>query len=147
MKAIILSVASAMLLAFSANTWAHHSVAAEYGNGERVVFEGVVTELYWREPHTRIRVEVTGGALPVGEVWDANSHSPGILARNYDFPPGMVNVGDQVTMYGRTSQWQVPRFALYSIKVNGSREYVLNPSMVPVLDSAEGALVDFEVSE
>ncbi|MEN8668768.1 MAG: DUF6152 family protein [Ketobacter sp.] len=124
---------------------AHHSVAAEYGNAPRVIFEGVIKELYWREPHARMRVEVTGGALPVGEVWDVNSHSPGILARNYGFPPDMVNVGDQVLIYGRTSQWDVPRFALYSLKINGGPEYVLSPFKTPVLDTPEREMVDFEV--
>ena len=108
---------------------AHHSVAAEYGNAPRVYFEGDVSELYWVPPHVRIRAVATeGGDIPPGDTWDLTTHPPGILARNYDFPPGSVEVGDHIRVYGRASQFGLPRFAIFSMSVNGGEEKILSPT-------------------
>lgn len=128
MRNWLAALALVMTVVLAPLALAHHSVAAEYGNGERVYIEGVITDLFWHEPHARIRIETTGGAVNSGEEWDVTTHSPGILARNYDFPPNMVKVGDEVRIYGRVSQFGLPRFALHSISVNGSDEYVLSPT-------------------
>ena len=108
---------------------AHHSVAAEYGNAPRVYFVGEVTELFWTPPHVRIRaVSTAGGDIPAGDTWDLTTHPPGILARNYDFPPGSVKVGDHIRVYGRASQFGLPRFAIFSMSVNGGDEQMLSPT-------------------
>lgn len=127
-----LSTALVASLAFAAALLpanAHHSVAAEYGNAPRLYFEGKVTELFWKPPHVRIRATSSdGGDIPAGDTWDLTSHPPGILARNYDFPPGSVNVGDHIRAYGRASQFGLPRFAIFSMSVNGGEEKILSPT-------------------
>ena len=58
--ALVTSAAAAVLLAFSANTSAHHSFAATYNStGEVLEVEGTVRELVWRNPHSFLRVDVT----------------------------------------------------------------------------------------
>ena len=39
---------------------AHHSVFAEYDINGSVTIEGVVTEIWFKSPHIRVFVEVTG---------------------------------------------------------------------------------------
>lgn len=108
---------------------AHHSIAAEYGDAQRVYLEGVVSELYWTNPHVRIRVVTTqGGDVPANETWDVTTHPPGNLARNFDFPPEKLKVGDHVRIYGRRSQFGIPRFLLAGISVNGGEEEWLLPA-------------------
>ena len=107
----------AVFLAGAAN--AHHSVAAEFGNAEMFEIEGVVERLFWTDPHIRVRIRITGGPLEEGETWDAVSHAPGLLARTYGLFPGEIEVGDTLLIYGRPSQFNVNRFSMRNVSING----------------------------
>lgn len=50
---------------------AHHGPASEplYDTGQIVEFDGVVTDVFWRNPHARFRFRVVGGEED-GEIWD-----------------------------------------------------------------------------
>ena len=117
----LLTILSALaLLSLSAGTApAHHSVAAEFGNAEMFDIEGVVEKLFWTDPHIRVRIRITGGPLPEGEIWDAVSHAPGLLARTYGLFPGEIEVGDSLQIYGRPSQFNVNRFSMRNVSING----------------------------
>ena len=47
----------ALLLAAAAN--AHHSFAAEFLADETATFHGVVTEVWFKNPHVRYYIEIT----------------------------------------------------------------------------------------
>ena len=98
---------------------AHHSVVAEFGNAEMFEIEAVVEKLFWTDPHIRVRIRVTGGPLDEGEIWDAVSHAPGLLARTYGLYPGEIEVGDTLLIYGRPSQFNVNRFSMRNVSING----------------------------
>ena len=98
---------------------AHHSVAAEFGNAEQFEIEGVVERLFWTDPHIRVRIRITSGPLEEGEIWDAVSHAPGLLARTYGLYPGEIEVGDTLLIYGRPSQFNVNRFSMRNVSING----------------------------
>ncbi len=101
---------------------AHHSVAAEFGNAEQFEIEGVVERLFWTDPHIRVRIRITGGPLEEGEIWDAVSHAPGLLARTYGLYPGEIEVGDTLVIFGRPSQFNVNRFSMRNVSINGGPE-------------------------
>ncbi len=42
---------------------AHHSTPVNFDQSREITIEGVLTEVVWRNPHSRFRVDVTGGAL------------------------------------------------------------------------------------
>ena len=48
---------------FAVSAAAHHGPIAEplYDTSEVVEFEGEVTDVFWRNPHARIRVRITAG--------------------------------------------------------------------------------------
>ncbi len=98
---------------------AHHSVVAEFGTAEMVEIGGVVEKLFWTDPHIRVRIRVTDGPIPEGETWDAVSHAPGLLARTYGLYPGEIEVGDRLVMVGRPSAFNVNRFSMRNVSING----------------------------
>ena len=54
-------LAGAIVLAGSGVATAHHSFGATYDtDAEPIEIEGVVRELVWRNPHSFVRVDVTG---------------------------------------------------------------------------------------
>ena len=54
---ILLLCASAVLLAGSAQLFAHHSFTAAYDSTKRVTIEGVVKEFVWRNPHSYVHLQ------------------------------------------------------------------------------------------
>lgn len=63
------SLAGAAALAVSSAGWAHHSFQATYDEeSDPIEIEGVVKELVWRNPHSFVRVDVTGADGSV-ETW------------------------------------------------------------------------------
>ena len=116
---ILLGGAVAALSLGAISVHAHHSVAAEFGNTEMIEIDGVVEKLFWTDPHIRIRIRITGGPLTEGEIWDAVSHAPGLLARTYGLYPGEIEVGDELHILGRPSQFNVNRFSMRNVSING----------------------------
>lgn len=91
-----LFVALLALLASSAN--AHHSFSAEFTSEETATIEGVVTEVWFRNPHIRLYVDVTGedGAVVA---WDIRGASPSLLVRR-GWTKDRVRPGDAVKILG-----------------------------------------------
>jgi DNA/RNA endonuclease YhcR with UshA esterase domain len=58
LKASILSLVGAALLAAVTPAAAHHSIAAEFDTSKPISFTGTVKEVEWTNPHTYTRVEV-----------------------------------------------------------------------------------------
>lgn len=121
LKKILQWVAAVSILATSSVALAHHAIVAEYGGSSQplIPLEGEVIKVRWVAPHVEVRIKVTGGDLPKGEVWIVNSHAPGLLARTYGIMPGEVKVGDNVRFVGWRSRFDVPRFHMRAISING----------------------------
>ena len=120
MNRLLVTCSALAVFALSAGALrAHHSVAAEFGNAEMFEIDAVVEKLFWTDPHIRVRVRITGGPLPEGEIWDAVSHAPGLLARTYGLYPGEIEVGDTLHILGRPSQFNVNRFSMRDVSING----------------------------
>lgn len=122
MKTLIRSnLFAALALAVSPLAVAHHAITAEYGGSSQplIPLEGEVIDVRWVSPHVEVRVRVTGGDMPVGEEWTVNSHAPGLLARTYGIMPGEVSVGDSVRFVGWKSRFDVPRYHMRALSING----------------------------
>ena len=80
----------------------HHSVIAFYDTSRYAEIEGIVTEVFWRNPHTGFRIEVVN-ADGVVEEWITEGSPTSELARR-GFYRDTVKVGDRVRYIGRPSR-------------------------------------------
>ena len=60
MKRRIFMLLAVIVLGTAGRALAHHSFTAEYDSTKKTSVEGVVTELVWRNPHSFMRIDVTG---------------------------------------------------------------------------------------
>jgi hypothetical protein len=77
---------------------AHHSYAAEFDRNVPATIEGVVTEVWFRNPHVRYYIKVVdenGGEV----IWDTRGLSPVKLVRQ-GWTKDTIKVGDRITMHG-----------------------------------------------
>lgn len=77
---------------------AHHSYAAEFDRNNPQTIEGVVRQVWFKNPHVRYYVAVTGedGAEMV---WDARGLSPVKLVRQ-GWTKKTIQPGDRITLHG-----------------------------------------------
>jgi hypothetical protein len=97
MRRLFLSVLPIFLLLPAAGR-SHHSFAAEFVR-ETITIEGVVTEVWFKNPHVRYRVEVTN-ERGEAELWDAHAGSATNLQRDGGWTRDSIEVGDKVVMTG-----------------------------------------------
>lgn len=92
----ILIVAATVVAAATAQ--AHHSFAAEFLDDQTGTIEGVVTEVWFRNPHVRyyLQIETEDGAT---ETWDVRGQSPTSLVRD-GWTPKTIQEGDQIKVHG-----------------------------------------------
>jgi hypothetical protein len=98
MRNVFLSciAAATWLAATGAN--AHHSYAAEFDRNSETTIEGVVTEVWFRNPHVRYYISVTdddGDEI----IWDARGLSPVKLVRQ-GWTKDTIKAGDRIRMHG-----------------------------------------------
>ena len=91
-----LLVAVAILAAAAAR--AHHSFAVEFLEDQTDTIEGVVTEVWFRNPHIRyyIDIETESGDK---ESWDVRGLSPTSLIRR-GWTPKTIQEGDRIKVHG-----------------------------------------------
>jgi hypothetical protein len=77
---------------------AHHSYAAEFDADNPAVIEGVVREVWFKNPHIRYYIDVTdddGNTV----TWDARGLAPVKLVR-LGWTKKTIKVGDRIKLYG-----------------------------------------------
>ena len=89
---------SCALLVFTPSAVAHHSYAAEFDSNNPQTIEGVVKEVWFKNPHIRYYVTVTD-ADGNEVVWDARGLSPVKLVRQ-GWTKKTIQVGDRITLHG-----------------------------------------------
>ena len=83
---------------YSQISFSHHSVFAEYDINGSITIEGVVTEVWFKNPHVRFFIEVTDND---GEkvIWNTHGHNPSML-RRAGWVRDTLKVGETITMSG-----------------------------------------------
>ena len=76
---------------------AHHSTVVNFDSSREVTIAGVLTEVTWRNPHSRFRVNVTGESVTVE--WLVEMGASNTLKRA-GFPMETFAVGDSITVTG-----------------------------------------------
>ena len=79
-------------------SFSHHSVFAEYDINGSITIEGVVTEVWFKNPHVRFFIEVTDNN---GEkvIWNTHGHNPSML-RRAGWVRDTLKVGETITTSG-----------------------------------------------
>ena len=77
---------------------AHHSYAAEFDSNNPQTIEGVVREVWFKNPHVRYYVTVTAED-GTETVWDARGLSPVKLVRQ-GWMKKTIQVGDRIKLHG-----------------------------------------------
>lgn len=93
---LVLGIIGACCVAAAAN--AHHSFAAEFLGDQTRTIEGVVTEVWFKNPHVRYYVEITNDAGET-EKWDVRTSSPTLLVRR-GWNRETIAAGDKVKIEG-----------------------------------------------
>jgi len=86
------------LLVNAADSAAHHSYAAEFDASNPTTIEGIVTEVWFKNPHVRYYIAVTDAA---GQdvIWDARGLAPVKLVRQ-GWTKKTIQAGDRIKLYG-----------------------------------------------
>lgn len=89
-------------LLFASGGHAHHSFAAEFTAENPITVVGVVTEVWFRNPHARYYIDVVNADGEV-EHWDTRAGSPTLMTRR-GWTRDTVRIGDRVTLHGHRAQ-------------------------------------------
>ncbi len=98
---------------------AHHSYAAEFDSNNPQTVEGVVKEVWFKNPHIRYYVSVADGN---GEevVWDARGLSPVKLVRQ-GWTKRTIKVGDRIKLYGHVGHTNKNIMSIIEITLEDGR--------------------------
>lgn len=122
MKKMRASVGIALLfgMALAPAARAHHSFAAEFIEGSSGEVEGVVTRVWFTNPHVRYRLEATDAS---GETqsWELQLTSVTNL-RNSEWYQDTVKVGDRIWAQGEVARDGSNKLYARRINVEGGRE-------------------------
>ena len=100
MNASRLFIVSFILLAGSSS--AHHSYVAEFDADNPTTIEGVVKEVWFKNPHVRYYIEVTDEDGNV-VIWDTRGLTPVKLVRQ-GWTRKTIKVGDHVKVFGHAGR-------------------------------------------
>ena len=82
---------------------AHHSYAAEFDSDNTQTIEGVVKEVWFKNPHIRYYVAVVENGKET--VWDTRGLSPVKLVRQ-GWTKRTIRVGDRIKLHGHVGRGQ-----------------------------------------
>lgn len=111
---------SAYLLVSATAAVAHHSFAAEFEPGSSGEVEGVVTRVWFTNPHVRYRLEVENDDGTTAE-WELQLTSVTGL-RNSEWYRDTVQVGDRITAQGELARDGSTKLYARRINVEGGRQ-------------------------
>jgi hypothetical protein len=114
-------LASVLATAFASRATAHHAFSTEFDPNTESEVEGVVTRVWWANPHVRYDVDVT---LPDGSIEQWSLHPPGNLPtyRRENWTPDTLKAGDPVTASGNLGRDGAQKLYATCIQLEGGRQ-------------------------
>ena len=95
---------------------AHHSVFAEYDINGSITIEGVVTEVWFKNPHVKFFVEVISkNGQKV--IWNTHGHNPSMLRRS-GWVRDTLKVGEKIIMSGDPTYDGSPKMFIRKITLS-----------------------------
>jgi len=102
-----------MLYSSAANT--HHSFAVEFTAERTIEIKGVVTEIWFRNPHVRYYVDTINKNNEI-ENWDVRTSSPSLLVRS-GWTKKTIQVGNEISIIGHPGRDDRKLLSVISIKL------------------------------
>ena len=134
MKYRVIPILAAVLLC-SVNANAHHSYAAEFDPEHPATIEGVVTEVWFKNPHIRYYIKVTGED-GVDVIWDTRGLAPVKLVR-MGWTKSTIKVGDKVKLYGHVGRENPHIMSIIDITLPDGRVLTSRSVAYDIKDSNE----------
>lgn len=100
----------------------HHSFTAEFTAEKTATLTGVVTQVWFRNPHVRYVFTVTNDAGEQ-ESWDARG-SPVVWLARKGWTKDTINVGDTVTFYGFLGRDGRRMLSIMTVTLEDGTEFV-----------------------
>lgn len=97
----------------------HHSYAAEFDRDNPQTIEGVVKEVWFKNPHIRYYVSVVVDGKEV--IWDARGLSPVKLVRQ-GWNKRTIKVGDRITLHGHVGHTNKSIMSILEITLEDGRK-------------------------
>ena len=99
---------------------AHHAFSTEFDTAEGEV-DGVVTKVWWTNPHIRYDVDVS---MPDGSIEQWSLHPPGNLPtyRRENWTPDTLKAGDHVNATGNLGRDGAPKLYATCINLDSGRQ-------------------------
>ena len=92
---------------------AHHSFVSQYDVDTVLTISGVVTEVWFQNPHSRVYVETTNQDGEK-ELWETETFPRNILTRR-GWQHDDLNTGDEVVVTGRPARNGSKRLQMFTI--------------------------------
>ena len=119
--ALILALAGASLAGMATPVGAHHSFSA-FDRTTRVTWEGVITQVQWKSPHSWIFVDVTD-ASGVTVNWGFESVSAAMFAQRVK--PSLLKKGVRISITGAPGRIPSEQIGLFEeFTLDGATYYV-----------------------
>ncbi len=117
--------AGMIALMISLSGMAHHSVAYEYDVNSRGQIKGIVSEVWFKNPHARYYVTVVD-AEGNEATWDTHGHNPATLVKT-GWTKDVIQVGDKVTIMGDSTRDGSSKLFIRTIELSDGRILVSAP--------------------
>ena len=124
-KQFFLGASLGLLVLSPGFSYGHHSISAEYDMHSTGTIEGVVTEVWFKNPHVRYYMAVTGDQ---GDevIWNTHGHNPVTLART-GWMRDTIQVGDRITMTGDQTRDGSPKLFIRTVELADGRVLISHP--------------------
>ena len=87
-----------LLVSLGGTASAHHAFSSDFDRNVTGTIEGVLTEVFYRNPHAHYFITVTKED-GTDEVWDAEGYALGMMSRG-GFSSDTLTVGERVKVFG-----------------------------------------------
>jgi len=124
-RLFVLAIATGLLFLIPYLSHGHHSISAEYDMHSSGTIEGLVTEVWYKNPHVRYYIAVkdeSGNEV----IWDTHGHNPVTLART-GWMADTIKVGDRITVTGDQTRDGSPKLFIRTVELANGRVLISHP--------------------
>ncbi|MFL2546718.1 MAG: DUF6152 family protein [Candidatus Rariloculaceae bacterium] len=132
------------ILMFSPLALGHHSAAAFFDRSRIVEVEGTVSDVYWRNPHVSLTLDVVNDAGEI-EAWELEAGTTNTLMRR-GFTADSVSIGDRVTAAGAPSRRGEPAIFVSNVLLPNGEEYIIADREEPLRWTSASTADEMQVS-